>query len=69
MFVNACNRVREAIYGLNGISQVGPNKVNATNATGFMIAAGILATAAHFCHVDNESTKPLHQLFEATLVC
>jgi hypothetical protein len=64
MFADACTRIREAIYGLNGLSQVGPNQVNATNATGFMIAPGVIVTAAHFCHVENDPTKPVHQLFE-----
>jgi len=65
MFVKACNRVRESIYGLNGLSQVTPTQVNATNATGFMIAPGVLATAGHFCHVESDPTKPLHGVFEA----
>lgn len=65
MFVEACRKNREAIYGMNGLSQVDATRVNGTNATGFMIAPGVLATAAHFCHVDNDRTKPVHQLFEA----
>ena len=65
MFTKACTQVRETIYGLMGLSQIGPNQVNGTNATGFMIAPGILATAAHFCHLENDPTKPVHQLFEA----
>ncbi len=65
MFIDACRTTREAIYGLNGLSQVDATHVNGTNATGFMIVPGVLATAAHFCHVDNDRTKPVHQAFEA----
>jgi S1-C subfamily serine protease len=65
MFVEACKRNRGAIYGLNGLSQVDATHVNGTSATGFMISPGILVTAAHFCHVDNDRTKALHQAFEA----
>src|SRR6266404_5342846 len=65
MFVNACNQIRETIYGLNGLSQLGPNSVKASSGTGFMIAPGFLVTAAHLCHVDNDPAKPQHRLFEA----
>lgn len=65
MFVQACNQIRECIYGLMGHSRIGPNQVNATNGTGFMIAPGILVTAGHFCHVENDPSKPVHTKFEA----
>ncbi len=65
MFAESCCLLHECIYGITGLSQVGPNQVNATNGTGFMIAAGVLATAAHLCHVDNDSSKPVHPTFEA----
>src|SRR5688572_23861470 len=56
--------MRQTIYGLMGLSTVGQNQVNSTTATGFMIAPGILATAAHFCHVSNDVTKPTHERIE-----
>ncbi len=65
MFDKACNHIRETIYGLIGLSQISPTQVNASNGTGFMIAPGILAAAAHLCHVDNNPIKPRHQIFEA----
>jgi hypothetical protein len=65
MFVNACNQIRETIYGINGLSQIGANRVNASSGTGFMIAPGILTTAAHLCHLDGDVTKARHQAFEA----
>ena len=65
MFVHACNQIRECIYGLMGLSQAGPKQVRETNATGFMVAPGVLVTAAHFCHIDNDPSKPVHTLFEA----
>src|SRR5574340_273424 len=64
MFADACRWIRECVYGLNGLSQVAPNQVNGTNSTGFMIAPGIIATAAHFCHIENDPTKPTHTTFE-----
>jgi hypothetical protein len=65
MFVKACSQIRNAIYGVNGMSQLSPDGTNYTNATAFMIAPGILVTAAHFIHVENDISKPIHKLFEA----
>jgi hypothetical protein len=64
MFAEACRQLRESVYGLNGVSQIGPSQLNASNATGFLIAPDVLATAAHFCHVENDPGKPVHSLFE-----
>ena len=64
MFVQACSQIHECIYGLLGHSQIGSNQVNVTNGTGFMIAPGILVTAGHFCHVDNDPSKQVHARFE-----
>ena len=65
VFVQACSQIRECIYGLIGISVTGANQLNATNATGFTIAPGVLVTAAHFCHIENDPSKPLHGQFLA----
>lgn len=65
MFSKACSQVRESIYGVLGNSKVNAKRVNFTNATAFMIAPGILSTAAHFVHVENDPSKPIHTSFEA----
>lgn len=64
MFSKACSQVRESIYGVLGSSQVNKRRINCTNATAFMIAPGVLSTAAHFVHVENNPSKPVHTLFE-----
>ncbi len=64
MFANACKSIHETLYGFVGTSVVGPNLVNASNGTAFMIAPGVLVTAAHMLHVENDSTKPVHTLLE-----
>lgn len=65
MFSKVCSQVRESIYGVLGSSKVGKKSINITNATAFMIAPGVLATAAHFVHVGNNPSKPIHTKFEA----
>ncbi len=64
MFAKACSQVRESIYGVLGSSKVSTKSINITNATAFMIAPGILSTAAHFVHVENNPAKPIHTKFE-----
>jgi len=64
MFSKACSQVRESIYGVVGSSQVSEKEVNFTNGTGFMIAPGVLSTAAHFVHVENDTSKPAHTKFQ-----
>ncbi|TLY22998.1 MAG: trypsin-like peptidase domain-containing protein [Nitrospirae bacterium] len=65
MFAKSSATVRASVYGVLGVSQVAPNQVNATNGTAFMISPGVLVTAAHFVHVENDPTKPVHTQFEA----
>lgn len=64
MFSKACSQVRESIYGVLGMSQINAKRVNYTNATAFMIAPEVLCTAAHFVHVENNPSKPVHTSFE-----
>lgn len=64
MFEQACSEIRNAVYGVLGTSQIGKNRINYTNGTAFMIAPGILATAAHLVHVEGDPGKPVHQVFE-----
>jgi len=64
VFAAACSQVRESVYGLTAISSVGPNQVNYCTGTAFMIAPGVLATAGHAVHIDNDPSKPVHSIFE-----
>jgi hypothetical protein len=63
MFVKACAQVRESIYGVLGSSQVSAEEIGFTMATAFMIAPGVLATAAHCVHLENNISKPVHTKF------
>jgi hypothetical protein len=64
MFSKACSQIRESVYGVLGSSKVGVKSINFTNATAFMIAPGVLCTAAHFVHVENNPSKSIHTKFE-----
>lgn len=64
MFTKAVRSNREAIYGLLCSSQVGPQQVNFSNGTAFMISTGICVTVAHVLHVGSDKTKPLHAKIE-----
>lgn len=64
MFSKACAQVRESIYGVLGSSQLSEKEITFTNATAFMIAPGVLSTAAHFIHIKNDPSKPIHTKFE-----
>lgn len=64
MFTKVCKKIRKATYAVMGTSQVNPKKVNCTSGTGFMIAPGIISTAAHLIHINNDINKPVHTLFE-----
>jgi S1-C subfamily serine protease len=63
MFKQSCSQIRNALYGVIGSSKVG-NQINCSNGTAFMIAPGVLATAAHLAHVESNPSKPAHTLFE-----
>lgn len=68
MFKEACQKIRESLYGIMGgsiIKRSEPDQTaNFTNGTGFMVSPGYIVTAAHLIHVDNDPTKPVHQNFE-----
>jgi S1-C subfamily serine protease len=64
MFVKACTRIRETIYGVLAKSTLANGQINFTYGTGFMIAPGILATASHLVHVQNDITRPRQTSFE-----
>jgi len=63
-FSRACSKIREATYGIKALSQISSNQFNFSTGTAFMIAPGILITAAHLCHIENNPTRPRHSNFE-----
>ncbi len=60
MFREACRKNSGGIYGTLSSTQLG-NKKTWCNGTGFMIAPGVLATAAHCIHVENNIDNPRHK--------
>lgn len=63
-FPQACSQIRHAVYGLKAVSQVGQQQVNICTGTAFMIHPGVLATAAHCVHIENNHTRPRHTTFQ-----
>jgi S1-C subfamily serine protease len=64
MFATACPSNREAIYGMLATSPVKPQGVTASNGSAFMVAPGILITAAHCVHIETNPNKSVHNKFE-----
>lgn len=64
MFIKECGEIREAVYGVRAVTPRGPQHADATHGSGFMIAPGVVATAAHLVHTEGDVTKPLHERFE-----
>jgi hypothetical protein len=68
MFSEACNKIRESVYGIIGrtiINQNGPQQtINFSNGTGFMVAPGFILTAGHMVHINNDPKQPIQQKFE-----
>ncbi len=64
MFSSAANTISKSIYGVLCNSSVGPQQLNFSNGTAFMIAEGICVTAAHVLHADNDWSKPVHSKIE-----
>jgi hypothetical protein len=62
VFQQACSQIRNSIYGVMCCSQL-RNRMNCTNGTAFMIAPGVLVTAAHVIHVEHNPRKPVHRSF------
>ena len=52
------------IYGLMSVSPLGPSQAIATTGTAFMIAPGVLVTAAHLLHAEGDVAGSVHTLFE-----
>jgi hypothetical protein len=55
---------RESIYGLLCQSSVGPNKINFSNGTAFMVAPNICITASHVLHIESDKSKPIQSKIE-----
>ena len=53
-----------SIYGMLATSVVGPNRVNGSNGSAFMVSPGFLITAAHCIHQETSPAKLRHQKFE-----
>jgi hypothetical protein len=64
MFIKECAEIREAVYGVRAVTPRGPQHGDASHGSGFMIAPGIVATAAHLIHMEGDITKPVHATFQ-----
>jgi hypothetical protein len=56
--------IRSSIYALLSLSPLENGQASATTGTAFMMAPGVLITAAHLVHADGDSTRKLHTVFE-----
>ncbi len=65
MFSKTCLTVRRAVYGVMGTSDTPAAGTVCSQGTAFMVAPGVLLTAGHMTHVDNDWSRPYHQRFEA----
>lgn len=66
MFQNACQTVRESVYGLVARTRTKKGKGTRTdysNGSGFMISSGIIVTSAHLTHIEGKRNKPNYQEF------
>jgi hypothetical protein len=62
MFSDACQTLRERIYGVCCSSQMHPGGMTTfSTGTAFMISPGILATVSHAVHQAGDPEGPLHQ--------
>lgn len=71
MFVTACQKARESVYGVIAYTQTTIGKTTqekATNGTGFMIAPSYVLTASHVIHQDSAVTNPCHINFEVVCI-
>jgi len=63
MFHKTCQKVRESIYGVLCHSETGNTRA-AGCSSGFTIAPGIIATAAHGLHINGDFNEGIHETFE-----
>ena len=64
MFQQACQTIRETVYGVKCSTSIGTNRASVSTSTGFMISPGVVATVSHGVHVENNFSKAIHQNFE-----
>ena len=64
MFQSACATIRDATYALYASSQILNRGRFDSTGTAFMIAPGILVTAAHQIHVELNRQEPILSKFE-----
>lgn len=64
MFIRECAEIREAVYGVRAVTPRGPQHGDASHGSGFLIAPGVVATAAHLIHMEGDITKPVHATFQ-----
>lgn len=62
-FTKACSKIREATYGFKAFS-LNQNQFRASTGTAFMIAHGVVITAAHALHINNDINQPRHSTYQ-----
>lgn len=65
MFERAAAEVTASVYGVIGHSNLGNERLTASTGTAFLVAPGLLATAAHVLHRQNDRSAPLHDTLVA----
>ncbi|MEI7857599.1 MAG: serine protease [Methanomicrobiales archaeon] len=63
MFNDACQKNRDAIYGIRSYTQISKTQQAGGLGSGFAIAPGIIATVGHLAHIDNDPSR-IHTNFE-----
>lgn len=63
MFQKACSTMVNKVYGIKFSTIIGA-QMHSSLGTGFMIAPGVIATAAHAVHTENNPANPRHTSFE-----
>jgi S1-C subfamily serine protease len=63
LFHQACLTIRNSVYGIKCSTRQG-NQVRSSTGSAFMIAPRIIVSVAHVLHVNNNSSNPLHTMFE-----
>ena len=64
MFSTACVTIRESVYGVRCSTEVKPKGTHFSTGSGFAIAPGMVITAGHLAHIENDAKKPAHKNFD-----
>ena len=62
LFQQACSTIRNAVYGIKCETRI-KNRMTCSTGTAFMIAPGIVVSAAHLLHLHNNPSGPRHTRF------